>query len=46
MTSIHVDFDRIEWTPGSAYKGPSSLYSLLPKVAGSPVSKKPRSLMR
>jgi hypothetical protein len=26
MTSIHVDFDRIEWTPGSAYKGPGSLY--------------------
>jgi len=26
MTSIHVDFDRIEWTPGSAYKGPGALY--------------------
>jgi hypothetical protein len=22
MTSIHVDLDSIEWTPGSAYKGP------------------------
>ena len=22
MTSTHVDLDRIEWTPGSAYKGP------------------------
>jgi hypothetical protein len=26
MTSIHVDLDRIEWTPGSAYKGPNALY--------------------
>ena len=26
MTSIHVDLDGIEWTPGSAYKGPAALY--------------------
>ena len=26
MTSIHVDLDSIEWTPGSAYKGPGALY--------------------
>ena len=26
MTSIHVDLDSIEWTPGSAYKGPDALY--------------------
>ena len=26
MTSIHVDLDKIEWTPGSAYKGPDALY--------------------
>jgi hypothetical protein len=26
MTSIHVDPDRIEWTPGSEYKGPGALY--------------------
>src|ERR1700741_5626350 len=26
MTSIHVDPDRIEWTPGTAYKGPDALY--------------------
>jgi hypothetical protein len=26
MTSIHVDLDRIEWTPGSAYKGSGALY--------------------
>ena len=26
MRSIHVDLDRIEWTPGSAYKGPEALY--------------------
>jgi hypothetical protein len=26
MTSIHVDLDRMEWTPGSAYKGPEVLY--------------------
>ena len=26
MTSIHVDLDSIEWTPGSAYKGPDGLY--------------------
>ena len=25
MTSIHADLDRIEWTPGSAYKGPNAL---------------------
>ena len=26
MTSIHVDLDSIEWTPGSVYKGPDTLY--------------------
>ena len=26
MTSIHVDLDSIEWSPGSAYKGPDALY--------------------
>ena len=26
MTSIHVDMDSAEWTPGSAYKGPDALY--------------------
>ena len=26
MTSIHVDLDSIEWTPGSAYKGSDALY--------------------
>ena len=26
MTSIHADLDNIEWTPGSAYKGPDALY--------------------
>src|ERR1700747_1448383 len=26
MTSIHLDLDSTEWTPGSAYKGPSALY--------------------
>src|SRR5258708_19472201 len=26
MTSIHVDLDSTEWTPGSAYKGPDALY--------------------
>ena len=26
MTSIHVDLDRMKWTPGSAYKGPEVLY--------------------
>ena len=26
MTSIHVDPDRMEWTPGSAYKGSEVLY--------------------
>ena len=26
MTSTHVDLDSIEWTPGSAYKGPDALY--------------------
>ena len=34
MTSIHVDLDSIEWTPGSAYKGPDALYrgqGLLPE---------------
>src|SRR5215472_11620420 len=25
MTSIHADLDNIEWTPGSAYKGPDAL---------------------
>jgi hypothetical protein len=26
MTSIHADLDRIEWTPGSVYKGPDAVY--------------------
>jgi hypothetical protein len=26
VTSIHVDLDTIEWTPGSKYKGPDALY--------------------
>jgi hypothetical protein len=26
MTSIHVDLDSVEWTPGSTYKGPDALY--------------------
>ena len=26
MTSTHVDLDRVEWTPGSIYKGPDALY--------------------
>jgi hypothetical protein len=26
MTSIHMDLSSIEWTPGSAYKGPEALY--------------------
>src|SRR5580704_7501425 len=26
MPSIHVDFDKLGWTPGSAYKGPNALY--------------------
>jgi hypothetical protein len=26
MTSIHVDLDSVEWTPGSAYKGPDARY--------------------
>jgi hypothetical protein len=26
MISIHVDLDSIDWTPGSAYKGPDALY--------------------
>jgi hypothetical protein len=26
VTSIHVDLDHMEWTPGSAYKGPDALY--------------------
>ena len=26
MTSIHADLDRIEWTLGSAYKGPDAIY--------------------
>ena len=26
MTSIYVDLDSIEWTPGSVYKGPDALY--------------------
>jgi hypothetical protein len=26
MPSIHVDFDKLGWTPGSAYKGPNALH--------------------
>jgi hypothetical protein len=26
VTSIYVDLDRIEWTPGSVYKGADALY--------------------
>jgi hypothetical protein len=26
MPSIHADLDSLEWTPGSAYKGPDALY--------------------
>jgi hypothetical protein len=26
MTSIHVDLDSVEWTPGWTYKGPDALY--------------------
>jgi hypothetical protein len=26
MPSIHVDVDNMEWTPGSAYKGPAALF--------------------
>ena len=26
MTSIHVDLDSVEWTPGLAYKRPDARY--------------------